>query len=243
MRNLFIHETLFSASECKALSWVLWKYSVLLEDNEVKSLLCPTLCVPMDCSLPESSVHGIFQARILEWVAISFSNAWKWNAKVKSLSHVRLLATPWIVPYQAPPSMRFSRQEYWSGSPLPSPLLVNTKTDRRIEEGSVIRDCTVLVVHFCLSHEYDPLLLSQFNKHSSLFPRLESFIQHNFLKYFLSQAYWFHWVRGGRRHERPSLLVPNTRNLAQILFWIWTSYLYRKFLNINTGDSAHLLRS
>ena len=67
------------------------------------------------------SVPGILQARILEWVAISFSNAWKWKVKVKSLSRVRLLATPWTAVYQAPPSMGFSRQEYWSGLPLPSP--------------------------------------------------------------------------------------------------------------------------
>ena len=59
--------------------------------------------------------------RTLEWVAISFSNAWKWKVKVKSLSHVRLLATPWTAAYQASPSMGFSRQEYWSGVPLPSP--------------------------------------------------------------------------------------------------------------------------
>ena len=64
---------------------------------------------------------GILQARTLEWVAISFSNAWKWKVKVKSLSHVRLLETPWTAAYQAPPSMGFSRQEYWSGVPLPSP--------------------------------------------------------------------------------------------------------------------------
>ena len=74
----------------------------------------PTLSNPMDCSLPGSSIHGILQVRILEWVAISFSNAWKWKVKVKSLSHVRLLATPWTVAYQAPPSMGFSRQEHWS---------------------------------------------------------------------------------------------------------------------------------
>ena len=65
---------------------------------------------------------GILQARTLEWVAISFSNAWKWKVKVKSLSHVRLFATPWTAAYQAPPSMGFSRQEYWSGVPLPSPF-------------------------------------------------------------------------------------------------------------------------
>ena len=90
-----------------------------------KSLqLCPTLCDPMDGSPPGSPVPGILQARTLEWVAISFSNAWKWKVKVKSFSHVRLSATPWTAAYQAPPSMGFSRQEYWSGVPLPSPEYV-----------------------------------------------------------------------------------------------------------------------
>ena len=83
---------------------------------------CPTLCNPIDCSPPGSSIPGILQARTLEWVAISFSNAWKWKVKVKSRSHVQLLATPWTAAYQAPPSMGFSRQEYWSGVPLPSPM-------------------------------------------------------------------------------------------------------------------------
>ena len=81
---------------------------------------CPTLCDPIDSSPPGSSVSGILQARTLEWVAISFSNAWKYKVKVKSLSHVWLLATPWTAAYQAPLSMGFSRQEYWSGVPLPS---------------------------------------------------------------------------------------------------------------------------
>ena len=81
---------------------------------------CPTLCNPIDGSPPGSPIPGILQARILEWIAISFSNAWKWKMKVKSLSRVRLLATPWTAAYQAPPSMGFSRQEYWSGVPLPS---------------------------------------------------------------------------------------------------------------------------
>ena len=80
----------------------------------------PTLCDPIDGSPPGSPVPGILQARTLEWVAISFSNAWKWKLKVKSLSRVWLLAIPWTTAYQAPPSMRFSRQEYWSGVPLPS---------------------------------------------------------------------------------------------------------------------------
>ena len=82
---------------------------------------CLTLCDPKDSSPRGSPIPGILQARTLEWVAISFSNAWKWKVKVKSLSRVRLLATPWTAAYQAPPSMGFSRQEYWSGVPLPSP--------------------------------------------------------------------------------------------------------------------------
>ena len=83
--------------------------------------LCPTPCDSIDGSPLGSSVPGSLQARTLEWVAISFSNAWKWKVKVKSFSHARLLATPWTAAHQAPPSMGFSRQEYWSGVPLPSP--------------------------------------------------------------------------------------------------------------------------
>ena len=79
------------------------------------------LCDPIDDSPPGSPVPGILQARTLEWVAISFSNAGKSKVKVKSLSHVRPLATPWTAAYQAPLPMGFSRQEYWSGVPLPSP--------------------------------------------------------------------------------------------------------------------------
>ena len=75
---------------------------------------CPTLCDPIDGSPPGSPVPGILQARILEWVAISFSNAWMWKVKVKSLSGVRPLATPWTAAHQAPLSMGFSRQEVGS---------------------------------------------------------------------------------------------------------------------------------
>ena len=82
---------------------------------------CPTLCDPRDGSPSGSPVPGTLQARTLEWVAISFSNAWKWKVKVESLSCVWLLAPPWTAAYQAPRSMGFSRQEYWSGLPLPSP--------------------------------------------------------------------------------------------------------------------------
>ena len=80
-----------------------------------------TLCDHIDGSPPGSSVPGILHTRTLELVAISFFNTWKWKVKVKSLSWVRLFMTPWTVAHQAPPPMGFSRQEYWSGSPLPSP--------------------------------------------------------------------------------------------------------------------------
>ena len=105
-----------------------------------KSLwLCPTLCDPIDGSPPGSPVPGILQARTLEWVAISFSNAWKWKGKVKSLSHVQLLVTSWTVAQQAPPSMRFSRQEYWSGCHRLLPLLTGmTKKEVKIRKVTTI---------------------------------------------------------------------------------------------------------
>ena len=82
---------------------------------------CLTLCDPRDGSPRGPPVPGILQERTLEWVAISFSNVGKWKVKVKSFSCVRLFVTPWTAAYQAPPSMGFSKQEYWSGVPSPSP--------------------------------------------------------------------------------------------------------------------------
>ena len=92
---------------------------------------CLTLCDPIDGSSPGSPIPGILQARTLEWVAISFSNAWKWKVKGKSLSRVRPSETPWPAAYKAPPSMGFSRQEYWSGVPSPSPLGSRTEAYSR----------------------------------------------------------------------------------------------------------------
>ena len=106
-----------------------WSHDIFILCNNITSakLLqsCPTLGDPIDGSPPGSPVPGILQARTLEWVAISFSSAWKWKVKVKSLSRVRLLATTWTAAYQAPPSMGFSRQEYWSGVPPPSPNITS----------------------------------------------------------------------------------------------------------------------
>ena len=94
--------------------------SVFLAAKSLQS--CPTLCDPIDSSPSGFTIPGILQARTLEWVAISFSNAWKWKVKVRLLSRVWLLATRWTAGYQAPLSMGFSRQEYWSGVPLPTPM-------------------------------------------------------------------------------------------------------------------------
>ena len=92
---------------------------------------CPTLRDPIDGSPPGSPIPGILQARTLEWVAISFSNVWKGKVKVKLLSRVQHLATPWTTAYQAPPSMGFSRQEYWSGVPSPSPMYSAYKLNKQ----------------------------------------------------------------------------------------------------------------
>ena len=120
-------QTLLSLRERLHMGLVLqWQEAAMLilaleSTATAKSLQsCPTLCDPIDSSPPGSPIPGILQARTLEWVAISFSNAWKWKVKGKSLSRVRLLETPWTAAYQAPTPMGFSRQEYWSGVPLPS---------------------------------------------------------------------------------------------------------------------------
>ena len=115
--------------------WGQWKSKFLYEImSKVRSIFilatakslqsCPTLCDPIDGSPPGSPFPGILQARTLEWIAISFFNAWKWKVKVKSLSCVQLFEIPWTAAHQAPPSMGFSRQEYWSGVLLPSPIFI-----------------------------------------------------------------------------------------------------------------------
>ena len=113
----------------------IWDSYSLYAAAAAKSLQsCPTLCDPIDGSPPGSPVPGILQARTLEWVASSFSNAWKWKVKGKSLSRVWLLVTPWTGAYQAPPSTGFSRQEYWSGVPLPSPYSLYSDSDSEVAQ-------------------------------------------------------------------------------------------------------------
>ena len=103
-------KTLYTSARC----------NLMAADAAAKSLQsCPTLYDPIDGNPPGSPVPGILQARTLEWVASAFSNVWKWKVKVKTPSPARLFTTPWTTAYQAPRSMGFSRQEYWSGVPLP----------------------------------------------------------------------------------------------------------------------------
>ena len=128
MNNFLLSENWFVTVK-KAYSLKYFKYMIYFPTAAAaaaaKSLQsCLTLCDPIDGSPPGSTVPGILQARTLEWVAISFSNAWKWKGKGKSLSCVWLFATPWTAAHQAPPSMGFSRQEWWSGVPLPSPIFL-----------------------------------------------------------------------------------------------------------------------
>ena len=122
---------------------------------------CLTLCDPIDGSPPGSPVPGFLQARTLEWVAISFSNAWKWKVKVKLLSHVRLFATPWTAAHQAPPSMGFSRQEYWSGVLLPSPPFWTICMK--------IMGDTILTIIYWVKKKYEPYItLHCFNNEVTL---------------------------------------------------------------------------
>ena len=119
--NLLWLNSIFQLSfpQCMSLK-ILYSAAAAAAAKSLQS--CLTLCDPVDGSPPGSPIPGILQARILKWVAISFSNAWKWKVKVKLLSRIRLLVTPWTAAYQASPSMGFSRQEDWSGVPSPFPL-------------------------------------------------------------------------------------------------------------------------
>ena len=133
---------------CHLIEWFFWWFwrgpliQLLDQPAAAKSLhLCLTLCDPIDGSPPGSPVPGILQARTLEWAASSFSSAWMWKVKVKSLSHIWLLVTPWTAAYQAPLSMGFSRQEYGSGTPeMNGPLSLRGLFSSRRLEWTCSRD-------------------------------------------------------------------------------------------------------
>ena len=114
----------YASQNCLSLSYTSYTHQFQVQSAAAaaESLQsCLTMCDPIDSSPPGCPIPGILQARTLECVAISFSNAWKWKVKVKSLSRVRPSVTPWTAAFQAPPPMGFSRQKYWSGVSLPSP--------------------------------------------------------------------------------------------------------------------------
>ena len=153
----------FYAKICHALSHHI--FNIAAAAKSLQS--CPTLCDPIDKSPSGSPIPGILQARTLEWVAISFSIAWKWKVKVKSLSCVRLVATPWTDAYQAPPSMGFSRQEYWSSLPLPSPIfntrfcylcfsLIKAEWDKWLSKTTVVAQLLSPIWLFCDSMSCSP---------------------------------------------------------------------------------------
>ena len=114
--------------------------------------LCPTLCDPRDSRPPGFPVPGILQARTLEWVAISFSNAWKWKVKAKSLSHVRLLATPWTAAYQAPLSMDFPGKSTGVGCHCLLRFYLPNSLNPRGYNGKQSHTPTVSQIPFCHSH-------------------------------------------------------------------------------------------
>ena len=148
-------------------SWLSFGSFCIFRDFSVSSATakslqsCGTLCDPIDSSPPGFPVPGILQARTLEWVAISFSSAWKWEVKVKSLSCVWLLATPWTAAHQAPPSMGFFGQECWSGVPLPSlsSLLLLPKGNITLSNSDPPKESS----HNCLKNMLIPPLLCVIN--------------------------------------------------------------------------------
>ena len=171
-----------------SLAWIILIFPLLACAAAAKSLqLCLTLCDHIGGSLLGSPIPGILQARALEWVAISFSNAWKWKVKVKSFSHVQLLATPWTAAHQAPPSMGFPRQEYWSGVPLPSP-------------ASMWDECNCVGVNIlwhCLSSELEwkltfssPVATAEFSKFADMLNAALS--QHHLLEFEIAQLDFHH---------------------------------------------------
>ena len=139
---IFLPAILIPACASSSTAFLMMDSAAAAAAAAAKSLqLCLTLCDPIDGSPPGPAVSGILQARTLEWVAISLSkrkSARKWTVKAKSLSRVQLLATPWTAAYQAPPSMGFSRQEYWSGVPLPSPLTCWHSANKTLFANKVI---------------------------------------------------------------------------------------------------------
>ena len=147
--------------------------------------LCAT---PIDGCPLGYPIPGILQARTLEWVAISFSNAWKWKVKVKSLSRVWLFATPWTAAYRAPPSMGFSRQEYWSGVPLPS-LYQHVRCVQLCGSSNILWHSLSLGLEGKLTFS-SPVATTEFSKFAGILSAALS--QHHFLGFEIAQLEFRH---------------------------------------------------
>ena len=156
---------------------------------------CPTLCDPIDGSPPGSPVPGILQARTLEWVAISFSNVWKWKVKVNSLSRVQLLATPWTAAYQAPPPRGFSMQEDWSGVPLPSPQIQSNPYQIT---NSIFTELEWKFSQFVWRHKRLQMAKDNLEKEKEILPKsvpwLQTIVLYLFSHYVLSDLFETLWT-------------------------------------------------
>ena len=182
------------------LGW-LWRIMVFAAAAAKSLQSCLTLCDPMDGSPPASPVPGILQARTLEWVAISFSDAWKLKVKVKSLSRVRLLATPWTAAYQAPPSMGFSRQECWSGVSLPSPYIWATLFKSNEQNGITLfatmwMDLAIIPLSEVNQRKTSTIYQSHVKSNWKMI-QMSLFVKQKQTQRFQKQIYDYQWGRRG----------------------------------------------
>ena len=185
-----------------------------------KSLqLCPTLCDPIDRSPPGSPVPGILQARTLKWVAISFSNAWKWKVKVKSLSCVCLFVTPWTAAYRAPPSMGFSRQEYWSGVPSPSPdIILDIFYSSLFSFNHVI---IVIIKCSCLDCISTCLACFEFSYHEDTFSPSNAKAVKDYLPSYFKHEMKREWTEGMRQEFHVAALRLHSSSVISVITALW----------------------
>ena len=186
---------------------------------------CLTMCDPIDGSPPGSPVPGILQARTLEWVAISFSNTWKWKVKVKLLSCVRLLATPWTAAYQAPPSMGFSRREYWSGA------LYYMPTDIIFSHPRILQVWELLWSPFCIQENANFKRLKNFQGHTSQKWCTQNLNSHSTV---LDSKFFSHVILSPLRHP-PALIAPLGLLLPPCFLFLFAFSLFsvNSFLTLN----------
>ena len=209
----------------------------------------PTLCDLIDGSPPGSPVPGILQARILEWVAISFSNAWKWKVKGKSLSRVWLFTTPWTAAYQAPPSMGFSRQKYWRGVPLLSPTFLLRDIDNIVNCWESMKNPIILEPVRILEIKVFPILtlsVTVIDIEAYDQVHLVRYVEpglHNLRSFHLHWLQWceLHWLVNAMTHKSigmPKVILWTFKNLSRDITHVAVSFslnniVFSKIININ----------